>query len=94
MARTGITLLYLLPTLHVVGRDSSVGVATRYGLKGPHLSKPALGPTQPPIQWVPDLSGGVNLPGRGVDLAPHLAPRLKKEYSYNSTTPLGLRSLF
>jgi len=49
------------------GRDSSVGIATRYGLDGlgidlrwgkhfPHMSRPALGPTQPPIQWVPSLS--------------------------------------
>ena len=40
---------------------SSVGIATRYGLNGPgiesrwgrdfsHLSTPALGPTQPPVQ--------------------------------------------
>ena len=54
-----------------MGRDSSVGIATRYGLDGqgiesrwggreifPHLSRPALGPTQPPTQWVPDLSQG------------------------------------
>ena len=52
-----------------VGRDSSVGIATRYGLDGPgiesrrgrdfpHLSRPALGPTQPPILWVPGLSRG------------------------------------
>ena len=43
------------------GRDSSVSIATRYGLDGsgiesrwggdfPHPSRPALGPTQPPIQ--------------------------------------------
>ena len=51
------------------GRDSAVGIATRYGLDGPgiesqwgrdfpHPSRPALGPTQPPVQWVPGLSRG------------------------------------
>ena len=58
----------ILPTLCLnpllgVGRFSSFGIATHYGLEGPgmeswrgrdfpHLSRPALGPTQPPIQWV------------------------------------------
>ena len=37
---------------------------------------------------------GVKRPGRGVDQPPHLASRLKKEYSYISTPPLGLRGLF
>jgi hypothetical protein len=37
---------------------------------------------------------GVKRPERGVDHPPHLAPRLKKEYSYTSTPPLGLRGLF
>ena len=50
-----------------VGRDSSVGIATRYGLEGPgieswwgrdflHPSRPALGPTHPPIPWMPGHS--------------------------------------
>jgi len=36
-------------------------------------SRPALGPTQPPVQLVPDLSPGVNC-GRGLLLTTHLLP--------------------
>ena len=49
-----------------VGRHTSVGIATRYGLDGPaleslqgrvfaHTSRPTLWPTPPRVQWVSHL---------------------------------------
>ena len=62
------------------GWNSSVSIVTRYGLDGPgiesrwgrdfpHPSRPPLGPTQPPVQWISCLSPG--LTGRGVALTTH-----------------------
>jgi hypothetical protein len=57
-----------------VSRDSSVGVVTRYGLEVsgiesglgrgfPHLPRPALGPTPPPVRLVPVLFPGCKAAG-------------------------------
>jgi len=34
------------------------GIESRWGQDFPHLSKPALRPTQPPVQWALGLSWG------------------------------------
>ena len=73
-----------------VDRDSSVGIATRYGLDGPgiecwwernfsHQSRPALGPTQPLVQWVlVSFPEGVKRPGRGVNHPPTCSSEVKE----------------
>jgi hypothetical protein len=64
-----------------VGRDGVVGKATRYGQDGPGIesrwgldfpppSRPALGPIQPRMLWVPGLIPGDEAAG-GVALTTH-----------------------
>jgi hypothetical protein len=79
--------------------DSSVGIATRLriGRSGfdfwqglgifllTNASRPALGPTQPPIQWVPRaLSMGVKRPEREYDHSPPSIADIKNSWSYTS----------
>ena len=71
------------------GPGSSVGIATDYGLDGPgsnpggdeifRLSSPALGPTQPPVQWVPGLSQGKVRPERAADHSPPSSAAVMEE---------------
>jgi len=68
---------------------SSVGIANGYGLNGSgsnpggdenfRPSRPALGPTQPPVQWVPRLSRGTVRPGRAADHSPPSSAAVMEE---------------
>jgi hypothetical protein len=84
----GICVQYTTLVEGYVGRDSSVSIATRYGPGGPgiqsrwgrnllHPSRPTLGPTQPPVQWIPGVFPG----GKAARVCcwprTHLGPGLK-----------------
>jgi hypothetical protein len=88
-------------------RGSVVGTATGYGLNdrvvgvrvpvGSRIfsisSRPTLGSTQPPVQWVPGaLSPGVNRPGREADHSPPAIAEVMKMWIYTSTPPYALKA--
>ena len=89
-----------------VGRYGSVATATRYGLNGPvieprwggrdfpHPSRRAWGPSTLLYNGQRVSFPGVKRPGCDADHPSHLAPRLKKEQSYTSASPMGLHYLF
>jgi hypothetical protein len=58
------------------------------------VSRTALGPTQPPIQWIPGaLSLGVKRPGREADHSRPSSVEVKNAWSYTCTPPIRLHGV-
>ena len=81
-----------------MGGDSSVGIATRYELDGLGIefrwgarfsAHVQTGPRAQPASY----TMGTWYRGTALTTHPHPAPRLRKESSYTSAPPLGLRGL-
>jgi hypothetical protein len=79
-------LVSILISLHPNYLSSSFSSSSRWGRGFPHPSRPALGPTQSPIQWVP----GVKRPGRGVDHPPSSSVEVKERVELYLYSPSGL----
>jgi hypothetical protein len=97
------SLFFTFLLVRIVDRDSSVGIATRYGMDGPGNQNPVgainpspvqTGPAAHPASYTMGIGSfpGVKRPGRGCNYPPHLAPSLKKAYIY-TPPPLGLCDL-
>jgi hypothetical protein len=81
-----VPLYWKYSIYNFLGRPGSwVGIATGYGLDGPgietrwgrdfpHLFRPARGPTQPPVPWIPGLSRGRKRPGGDANPSPLPVP--------------------
>jgi hypothetical protein len=72
-------------------RAGGQGIESRRWRGFLHPFRLALGPTYPPVKWVPRLSLGGKATGDvALTTNSHPAPRSKKEQSYTSTPPMEL----
>jgi hypothetical protein len=80
---------YIVVIRFSFGPGSSVGIATDYGLDGPESNpggdkifrpyRTALGPTQPPVKWVPGLYRGRVRLGGAADHSPPSSAAVMEE---------------
>jgi len=81
--------LYKRLKVIIDGQDSTVGISSSRGSKPAegvvrdfmfwHPSRPAVGSTQPPVQWIRGSFPGAKRPGRGVDQRPSRSDAITHE---------------
>ena len=62
---------------------------TMGGRDFPHPTRPSLGPTQPPVQWVPAAFPGLKRPRRGADHQPPSSAEVKERVELYICSPFG-----
>jgi len=95
--------MYLLFQISLVSQVISLWNYVPYILESQHglgiflfttVSILALGPTQPPIEWVSGaLPLGVKQPGCEADHSPPSIAKVKNVWSYTSTPPISLHCM-
>jgi hypothetical protein len=84
-----------ISTRRGVSRHSSVGVATRYGLKGPGFESRWRARFSAPVYTDPGAHSASNMGGGKAWCLPPIefGNRLKKGWRYNSTPPMDIHGL-
>jgi len=78
-------------TIAIGYRLDGTGIESRWGRDFLHLSSPGLGPTHPPVQWVPGLSRGTERPERDADPSRLLVTWSRKSRAVPLLPPWAVR---
>ena len=77
--RHRVPRIYIYIYIYISLRAGRSGIESRWGRDFPHLSRPALVPTQPPIQGYRVFPGGKVRPGRAADHSPPSSAAVMEE---------------
>jgi hypothetical protein len=93
-SRVTISFSRITMLMELISRNIRRANSTASNFKIVTSFRPALGPTQPPTQWVPGaLSLGVKRPRRETDHSHPSCAEVKNAWCYTSTPPIRLHGV-